>query len=285
MVRQLTLTEELAYTTVRISTLGPSGHNGSGTGFIFQFCHDGKQSIPAIVTNKHVLDGAVEAVIHFSVKDPAGDPEPKTIHAVRIRQPARGRIDHPDPNIDLTALPFGSLVHELNGAGVTPFFRSFAFSNLPTEAELNDLGAMEPVVMIGYPIGLWDHINNQPIIRRGVTATHPCLDFQGKPEFVIDCACWPGSSGSPVVLYNDSGYVSRAGDISMTGPRVRFLGVLYAGPQFDAQGEVTVTDIPTVGVPLTTTKLMVNLGYVIKATQLRAIDDLLATRRSQHSEP
>ena len=91
-------------------------------------------------------------------------------------------------------IPFGELLQQLTSAGVTPLYRAFSFSNLPTEAELNDLGVMEPIGMIGYPIGLWDHVNNQPILRRGVTATHPCLDFHGRQEFVIDCACWPGSS-------------------------------------------------------------------------------------------
>lgn len=32
---------------------------------------------------------------------------------------------------------------------------------------------MEDVVMIGYPIGLSDTYNHKPIIRRGITASHP----------------------------------------------------------------------------------------------------------------
>lgn len=52
--------------------------------------------------------------------------------------------------------------------------------------------------MVGYPDGIWDEFNNQPIVRRGITATHPKNDFNGKGEFLIDAVCFPGSSGSPV---------------------------------------------------------------------------------------
>lgn len=52
--------------------------------------------------------------------------------------------------------------------------------------------------MVSYPIGLIDNINNFPIFRRGITASHPGLSFKVKPEFLIDASCWPGSSGSSV---------------------------------------------------------------------------------------
>ncbi len=44
--------------------------------------------------------------------------------------------------------------------------------------------------MIGYPNGIWDEANNMPIIRRGITATHPNFNYNGKPEFMIDAACF-----------------------------------------------------------------------------------------------
>jgi hypothetical protein len=48
--------------------------------------------------------------------------------------------------------------------------------------------------MVGYPNGLWDTANNFPLIRRGVTATHIKNNYNGKSEFVIDIACYGGSS-------------------------------------------------------------------------------------------
>ena len=40
-----------------------------------------------------------------------------------------------------------------------------------------------------------------PILRRGTTATPIALNFEGRPEFLIDAAVYPGSSGSPVFVY------------------------------------------------------------------------------------
>lgn len=37
--------------------------------------------------------------------------------------------------------------------------------------------------------------------RRGITATNINFDYNGKKEFVIDAACFPGSSGFPVFIW------------------------------------------------------------------------------------
>ena len=100
-----------------------------------------------------------------------------------------------------------------------------AHSDIPTQAEIDQLGAVESVLMVGYPIGLWDSVNNKPIVRRGTTATHPAIEFSGRPEFLIDCACWPGSSGSPVVLYQEFASADRQGNINMGGTKMKLLGV------------------------------------------------------------
>ena len=42
---------------------------------------------------------------------------------------------------------------------------------------LEELSALEELVMVGYPIGLWDKNNNFPIFRKGYTASHPAIDF------------------------------------------------------------------------------------------------------------
>ena len=57
--------------------------------------------------------------------------------------------------------------------------------------------------MIGYPIGLIDEYNNKPIVRKGITATTYNIDYNGKKEFLIDIACFPGSSGSPIFIRRD----------------------------------------------------------------------------------
>jgi hypothetical protein len=43
-----------------------------------------------------------------------------------------------------------------------------------------------------------DSANNLPIVRKSITATHPSIDYRERREFLIDAACFFGSSGSPV---------------------------------------------------------------------------------------
>jgi len=137
--------------------------------------------------------------------------------------------------------------------------------------------------MVGYPIGLWDENNNLPIFRRGVTATHPSIDFKGKKEFLIDVAAFPGSSGSPILLLNESGiYHDKKQKANVVGQRIVFLGVLYAGPQMTAEGEIVVRDIPTHRQIFAQVPLMINLGCVIKAGEVltlsQQITDLLKVK-------
>jgi hypothetical protein len=61
---------------------------------------------------------------------------------------------------------------------------------------------------------------------------------------MVDLACFPGSSGSPVFLFNIGSFPHRAGGF-VIGNRIKLLGILYAGPQFTAEGEIKVVNVPT----------------------------------------
>lgn len=277
MPKQLLLTEQLSYCTVRIAVEYSDGRQGTGTGFFYQFLDDGKQHVPAIVTNKHVVQDGVRARLFFNLADEAGDPRLKTHYWIGLENLAGSWLPHPDPAIDLCVLPLAIAIETIRAEGRIPFYRTITPSILLSVEERADLGALEPVLMVGYPIGLWDSVNNLPILRRGVTATHPAIDYDGRPEFVIDAACFPGSSGSPVLLYNESGYLKRDGSIMMTGPRLRLLGILYGGPQLTVDGQIIVADVPTAQVPVALSRVPINLGYVIKAEKLLEFDGVLRT--------
>ena len=87
------------------------------------------------------------------------------------------------------------------------------------------------------------------------------MDFNGKAIFLIDAACFPGSSGSPVLLLNYGSFVDKKGDL-MLGNRVYLLGVLYAGPQHAAKGDISFS------YPNIYTRIPNNLGVVIKSSKL-----------------
>ena len=134
------------------------------------------------------------------------------------------------------------------------------------------------ILMVGYPIGLFDQQNNLPLLRRGITASHPSIDFNGESIGTIDCACFPGSSGSPILLFNDNGYRDKKGTNHIGARRYALLGVLFGGPIFDAEGKISIKEIPTQQNIVTNTPLMINIGYYIKAKEiLRLKKEVLRT--------
>jgi len=268
----LTPSEQLTFSTVRIACWLADGTPGTGSGFFFSFAKSGDRQIPAIVTNKHVVAGAVRGQFSLTLKGTGGEPLIGQHLTIELDNFSARWIPHPDPAVDLCVMPIGPLLNEAEAQKRSFFFISLDDSLLPSAEDLAGLGAFEEVLMIGYPNGIWDSANNMPILRRGITATHANLNYEGRLEFMIDAACFPGSSGSPVFLFNVGSWPDRRGNIIMGGIRIKLLGVLYAGPQHTATGEVRIVTIPTQQRVLAFSTIPNNLGLVIKASRLRELD-------------
>ena len=107
-------------------------------------------------------------------------------------------------------------------------------------------------------------------ICKGVLATNYKYDWNGKKEFLIDAACFPGSSGSPVMLFDIGSYSTREG-ITISD-RIKLLGVLYASPQHTVKGKLQIVEVPTQAVSVAGPN---NLGIIIKSEELNAFASLL----------
>ena len=267
--------EQLTHSTVRIVCTLQDGSGATGSGFFFAFAKTPAQNVPAIVTNKHVIEGAVTGQFSLTLRGANGAPLVGQHIAIKLDNFASRWIHHPDPLVDLCAMPIAPLISEATAKGVSFFFILLDETLLPSDAELADLSALEEILMIGYPNGIWDAANNMPILRRGITATHPNLNYEGRREFLIDAACFPGSSGSPVFLFNTSGWTDRKGNTMMGGIRVKLLGLLYAGPQHTATGEVQIVNVPTQQRVVAVSTIPNNLGLVIKSSRLQELDAIL----------
>lgn len=277
----LPLSDQLAHSTVRIECKLTNGTHSTGTGFFFRFLEEGTTHVPVIVTNKHVVAGAVEG--KFLIHGLGADGQPAPDSAIWVELGPRFEelwTPHPDPTIDLCVMPIAGLLRKAGEGGFKPFFIALSSALIPSDKEYDQFVTVEDVLMVGYPNGLWDSHNHMPLMRRGITATHPGRAYEGRQEFVIDAACFPGSSGSPVLLYNLGSYATREGG-AVIGTRVKLLGILYAGPQYTAQGEIVVATVPTANVPFARTQMPFNLGFVIRASTLTAFEALLDTRRRQ----
>jgi len=180
---------------------------------------------------------------------------------------------HPDPNVDLCVMPIAPLIQVAKSKGLKFFFSSMDKTLIPSTSDIEDMIGLEAVTMVGYPNGLWDSANNLPIFRRGVLASDYKYNWNGKKEFLIDAACFPGSSGSPVMLFDIGSFQSRKGT-SIGSSRIKLLGILYAGPQYTISGEVHVVMVPTQQKAIALAEIPNNLGIIIKAEELLAFEGM-----------
>ena len=270
----LSLTEQLSYSTVRIECALCSGGTSTGTGFFFRFKDTPQGHIPVVITNKHVISDATSGTIIFTTANDQGEPVDTKHFKLYVDGFEKLWRKHPDPTVDLCAMPIAPFATAAKDRGVNLFQIGLDMSLIPSDAQLAALSALEDIVMIGYPNGIWDQVNNKPIFRKGVTATHPGYDYNGKREFMIDAACFPGSSGSPVFLLNENGYQDKKGNTYLGRKRIYLLGVLYAGPQHTVTGEVMIVDIPVAQKPVTIATIPNNLGIVVKSQRIRELEQL-----------
>jgi hypothetical protein len=196
-----------------------------------------------------------------------------TYQAFELDNFERRWAPHPDPNVDLCAMPIAPLLREAEQRNQKFFYVTFDRALLPSSAEIEDMIGLENITMVGYPNGLWDRKNNLPIFRKGVLATDYKYDWNGRKEFLIDAACFPGSSGSPVMLFDVASYQTRKGTF-MGSSRIKLLGVLYAGPQHTVEGNVRVVVVPTQQKAVAVASIPNNLGIIIKAEQLLAFEGM-----------
>ncbi len=271
----MSVSEQLAYSTVRIECEALNGQLSSGSGYFFKFKNDAQtnQNIPVVITNKHVIDGSKKGKLIFTV-GVNGKPLDTQHFELYIDNFETFWRKHPDSDVDLCAMPIAPFLKAAAAQGKNLFYIPLDLSLIPNDDKLSTLSGLEEIIMVGYPNGIWDSVNNKPIYRKGVTATHPCFDYNGKQEFMIDAACFPGSSGSPVFILNEGGYRDKNGNTYLGATRLLFMGTLYAGPQHTATGEVRIVNVPTAQKPIAISSIPNNLGLVIKSSRVYELEAL-----------
>jgi len=274
MPMNLSLSEKLTFVTTRIECEVSPENTAIGTGFFFSFSISEDMTFPVVVTNRHVIKDARRGMFQLTRANNDGDPIIGSFENIVLDGFEQLWLPHPDSAVDLCVMPLGPLLHNAQAQGLHFFHKSLDEYLIPNAQTMAELTALEEILMIGYPVGLWDSANNMPIFRKGITATHPNLNYEGREEFLIDAACFPGSSGSPVLLYNLGAYTNRQG-ATIVGTRTQLLGILYAGPQYTVEGKMEIVPVPTEMKPTPMSRIPINLGNVIKAKKLLDFKPLL----------
>ena len=214
------LSTQLLYTTVPIYARKNDGSLSSGTGFMFSFLENDTTSIPLLITNYHVLENAVAGFVEFHI----GENGMPTDRSTRIQFNKSIIGSNRLGNLDLVAVPMAATLMDLKNKNINIFFRSVDQKMIPTNEQCENFSALENITFIGYPSGLYDEKNKISIIRQGITATPIWNDFRGEKAFLIDAGVFPGSSGSPVFIYNQGAYPTKDG-ITL-GNRLLFVGII-----------------------------------------------------------
>ncbi|MCC3445073.1 MULTISPECIES: serine protease [unclassified Microcoleus] len=268
----LGLIDQLTHSTVRIETVLHSGGISTGTGFYMNFLQKEGLGIPVIVTNKHVVENANIGRFHVTLANDEGLPDTGKHQLFQFANFEEQCIKHPDQNIDLAAFIISPLVNKVRQSGEKLFYMALPMDLIPSDEERESYSSMEDIVMIGYPDGIWDAKNNLPVIRKGITATHANVSWNGNSEFLTDVASFPGSSGSPVFLANIGGYMDNKGNTYMGQSRIRLLGIHYAGAMHTAFGEIQIVKAPTSNVPVPITQIPNNIGVAINSKELFGLE-------------
>lgn len=182
-------------------------------------------------------------------------------------------IRHPDPAIDLCAMRMMPIITEIREEGKVPYFTRIEHGTIPSEEEWRNFIPTEDILMIGYPNGLWDKINGLPFFKKGMTATHPYINYNGREEFVMDVSVYPGSSGSPVLLLTNEFY-ARSRTFQGGSDHARFPGIAYKHFKYNNKSKSfensNISNQATAFPPI-------DLGIAIRSTKLIDFETIYPT--------
>ena len=253
----------------------------SGTGFILNYVDpdsEDERSAPMLVTNRHVVESGIKIEFFMTSKKKDED-APEIGKIVNIENTEGDSIwtFHPDPEVDIAALLIGPLLNNLKAQGREVFFRGISSELLPSEEQLEDVDALEEVIFVGYPVGMYDQKNFTPIMRTGTTATPVQLDYQGKPAFLIDASVFPGSSGSPVMIFNKGAYTTRTGGNVIGSSRFFLLGIVAMNISMPEQSDVQLKT--SAATPYVQTAQAIDIGLVFNSKAILGAAEVLWAKR------
>ncbi|MGA1819383.1 MAG: hypothetical protein ACMUHU_00075 [Thermoplasmatota archaeon] len=267
MAANLSILERLFFTTIRLSGLDENDNEMFATAFFFNHRKAGKDHL-FLVANGHSVNEMERCTLKFHSRKRGG---PDLGNTVELKVDDFWKSWHNHPNdLDIAVMPVSPLHELLMEKGAKVYIQSISSDLIPSKRELaEEIQPLEDVYFIGYPNDIYDKVNYLPVARKGTTATPLTVDFEGNPWFLLDGAIFPGSSGSPVMMIDQNGYIDRHNRF-VPVRRVFFLGILRSAYTYIDERDRRKSK------PKVVYRQMMDLGVIMRSSALReTIDDYL----------
>ncbi|NIE63131.1 serine protease [Burkholderia sp. Ax-1719] len=232
------------------------GRRWTGTGFFVYWMGENGDNELFLVSNRHVLENnqtfQYGVLLHRKAPEGQGFELKNTKSSVWIdfNNPVSVNLDWignyfapKDPEIDLACIRCTNLL-ERDDIVLAPLTQRAML-----DWKASKLHPGQQVLFVGYPDSVHDRMHNLPVLRTGVLASLPYVDFDGKPDFLLDAQIWNGSSGSPVFVKADDAPVSFS-----------LIGVIHSSRKKRDQTDTNI-----------------GLGYGVKSSELLKLLSAAAT--------
>jgi hypothetical protein len=117
---------------------------------------------------------------------------------------------------------------ELDGDKLELQFVIRAFSILDQVPRDMDLSLGENVLVVGYPVGLFDELHSLPIVRSASIASIYPVPFKGQPLGVIDASLPPSTAGAPVITRGATTVRTQDGQTTVVGSSENYLAGIHS---------------------------------------------------------
>lgn len=95
-----------------------------------------------------------------------------------------------------------------------------------------------------YDLGEQDYLIEMPIASIQMSPFPDARRFYLAILEKFKLACFPGSSGSPILIYSSGTYHDKPSNTFKIGNRIISLGLLFGGPIYTSEGKIEIKEIP-----------------------------------------
>jgi hypothetical protein len=192
-----------------------------------------------VVTAKHVIQPErLDRIVTFSYAVRIGEGDHVAWHQLHLNKHELESRLHicKDKKIDVAVVDVSDQLTPEIKALLTQRaqvlgFRGTDSTQFPSNNKDLEIQPGDDVVVIGYPLGIYDVFNKLPILKTGLLNTPLGMHFNGMDAFLIDYKYYEGSSGS-LIISKPTHFGLRNGTLmSSVSRQYLFLGV-YEGESY-----------------------------------------------------